>query len=94
MDPLLTDHRDEIIRIAAAHGAGEIRVFGSRAKEASGVGSDVDLLVRLDPDRSILDLVAIKQDLEDLLGCSVDVVTEAAISRYIRSQVINEAVAL
>ena len=42
----------------------------------------------------MLDLVAIKQDLEDLLGCSVDVVTEAAISPYIRDGVLQQAVPL
>ncbi len=94
VDPLLTEHRDEIIGIAAAHGGGDLRVFGSRAQGDADAESDLDLLVRLDQDRSILDIVAIKQDLEDLLGCRVDVVTEAAISPYIRSQVVREAVAL
>jgi predicted nucleotidyltransferase len=94
IDPLLSEHRDEIRRIAATHGVRDLRIFGSRARGEAGARSDVDLLVRLDPDRSLLDLVAVKQDLEDLLGCRVDVVTEAAISRYIRAQVVGEAVAL
>jgi predicted nucleotidyltransferase len=51
-------------------------------------------LVKLDPGRSLLDLIAIKQDLEDLLGCQVDVVTEAAISPYIGEHVLREAVSL
>lgn len=55
------------------------------------MGSDLDLLVQLDPGYSLLDIIAIKQDLEDLLGCEVDVVTEAAISPYIREQVLWEA---
>jgi predicted nucleotidyltransferase len=46
------------------------------------------------PGRSLLDIVAIKQDLEDLMGCAVDVVTEAAISPYIREEVLREAVSL
>ena len=58
------------------------------------VCSDLDLLVKLEAGRSLLDLIAIKQDLEDLLGCQVDVVTEAAISPYIREKVLKEAVAL
>lgn len=94
MDRLLARHRNEIIRIAHVHGATQVRVFGSRARGAASTASDVDLLVRLAPDRSILDLVAIQQDLEDLLGCPVHVVTEAAISRYFRDQVLREAVAL
>jgi predicted nucleotidyltransferase len=56
--------------------------------------SDLDLLVKLDPGQSLLDLIAIKQDLEDLLGCEVDVVTEAAISPYMKEQVLKEAVSL
>ena len=52
------------------------------------------MLVKLEAGRSLLDLIAIKQDLEALLGCRMDVVTEAALSPYIREQVLNEAVAL
>ena len=50
--------------------------------------------MRLAPSGTLLDLVAIKQDLEDLLGCSVDVVTEEAISAYIRPQVLKEMITL
>jgi predicted nucleotidyltransferase len=53
-----------------------------------------DPLVGLEPGRGLLDLVAIKQDLEDELGCRVDVVTEAALSPYLRQQVLREAVPL
>ena len=56
--------------------------------------SDLDLLVKLDPGQSLLDIIALKQDLEDLIGRKVDVLTEAAISPYIREQVLKEAVAL
>ena len=55
---------------------------------------DVDFLVELEDGRSLLDLIALKQDLEDLLGCKVDVVTEAAVSPYLRERVLKEAVAL
>jgi len=48
--------------------------------------------VDLEPGRSLLDLVALKQDLEDLLGCQVDVVTEGGLSPYLREQVLREAV--
>jgi uncharacterized protein len=88
------DKRDEILRIAAGHGARDVRVFGSLARGEAGPDSDIDILVRLDPGRSLLDIIAIKQDLEDLLGCDVDVVTEAAISPYIREEVLREAVSL
>jgi predicted nucleotidyltransferase len=90
----LKDRREVILRVAASHGARDARVFGSRARGAARPDSDVDILVQLEAGRSLLDLTAIKQDLEDLLGCKVDVVTKAALSPYIREQVLNEAVAL
>ncbi len=94
MDQLLHDRRKEILKVTASHGATDVRLFGSRARGEAERASDVDLLVRLAPGRTLLDLVAIKQDLEDLLGCSVDVVTEEAISPYIRPQVMKEVVTL
>ena len=94
IDKILQGKRDEILQIAASHGARQVRVFGSLARGEAGPDSDIDILVKLDPGRSLLDLVAIKQDLEDLLGCEVDVVTEAAISPYIRAEVLGEAVSL
>jgi predicted nucleotidyltransferase len=71
-----------------------VHVFGSVVRGEAKTGSDLDLLVKLEPGRSPLDLIAIKQDLEDLLGCEVDVVTEAAISPYMKEQVLKEAVSL
>ena len=94
IDKLPQDNRDEILRIAASHGARDVRVFGSLARGEARPDSDIDILVKLDPGRSLLDIIAIKQDLEDLLGCDVDVVTEAAISPYIREEVLREAVSL
>jgi uncharacterized protein len=91
---LLNEHRAGILRIARAHGATRVRVFGSVARGEGRPDSDVDLLVDLEPGRSLLDLVAIKQDLTDLLGREVDVVTEYAVSPYLRERVLHEAVAL
>ena len=90
----ITDKRDEIIQIASSYGARNVRVFGSVARGDARPSSDLDLLIQLAPGRSLLDIIAIKQDLEDLLGCKVDVVTEAALSPYIREQVLREATAL
>ncbi len=91
---LLTERRAEILRLAESHGATRVRVFGSAARRESRPDSDLDLLVELGPGRSLLDLIAIKQDLEDLLGRQVDVVTEAAVSPYMREHVLAEAVPL
>ncbi|HKP52622.1 MAG TPA: nucleotidyltransferase family protein [Chloroflexia bacterium] len=90
----IVEKRAEIIRIATNYGARSIRVFGSVARGEATSNSDLDLLVQFAPGYSLLDLIAIKQDLEDLLGRKVDVVTEAALSPYIREQVLREATAL
>ncbi len=86
--------RDEILRIAAEHGARDLRVFGSVVRGEAQDASDLDVLVNLDEDRSLLDRVALKQDLEDLLGCEVDVVTEGAVHRLLRDRILAEAVPL
>jgi len=90
----LRQKREEVLKLAHQHGASQVRVFGSVAKGEDTVGSDLDLLVEMESGRSLLDLVAIKQDLEDLLGCRVHVVTEAAVSPYLRDLVLQEAVHL
>lgn len=84
----------EILRVAREHGAKEVRVFGSRARDDAREDSDLDLLVTLEDGRSLLDLVAIKQDLEDALRLRVDVVTRAGLSPYLRDAVLAEAVTL
>jgi hypothetical protein len=94
IDSVFSQQRHQIIQIASGHGASNIRVFGSRARGDDTTDSDLDILVELEPGRTLLDLVAIKQDLGDLLGCQVDVVTEASISPYIREQVLKDAIRL
>jgi len=81
-------------RFARSHGALRVRIFGSAARGEAGPKSDLDVLVDLEPGRRLLDIVALKQDLEDLLGRKVDVVTEAAVSPYIREEIVREAVSL
>lgn len=92
--PLVKRRRLEILSIASAHGARDVRVFGSAARGETSPSSDIDILVKLDPGRTLLDMIAIKQDLEDLLQCEVDVVTEASVSPYIREQILKESVGL
>ena len=94
IDTLLKKKRDEILEIAARHGARKIRVFGSVVAGKSGPDSDIDFLVDLEPGKTLLDIVAIKQDLEDILDCPVDVVTEEAISPYIRSEIVEKAISV
>ena len=94
LEPMLEKRKDEILRISSQYGARNVRIFGSRAREDSSETSDLDLLVEMKPNSSLLDLVAIKQDLEDLLGCKVDVVTESSLSPYIKDEILKEAVRL
>jgi uncharacterized protein len=94
LSKLLRLKKEEVQKIAHHHGARNLRVFGSMARGEATEGSDLDLLVEMETGRTLLDLVAIKQDLEELLGCKVDVVTEAALSPYLRERVLSEAVRL
>jgi hypothetical protein len=91
-DPL--DRRDEIVKLAATHGASDLRVFGSSARRERHERSDLDLLVRTEEGRSLLDLVALSQELEDVLGVHVDVLSEGGLSPYLRDRILGEAVPL
>jgi uncharacterized protein len=93
-DEKIRQQRDEILLIAARHGAANIRVFGSVARNTAGEESDIDFLVDLAPGRSLLDLGGLQYDLEGLLGCRVDVTTEQGLKERIRRRVLREAVPL
>jgi predicted nucleotidyltransferase len=90
----IRQHRSEILDRASQHGARNVRVFGSAARGDAGPASDVDLLVEMEPGRSLLDFVGLWQELEDLLGLKVDLVSEGGISPYLREQILSEAIAL
>lgn len=94
VDTLLKNKRNEILRLAIVHGAKNVRIFGSVARGDARPDSDIDILIDLEPDRSLLDRIGLKYDLEDLLGCKVDVVTEKALHTYIREKVLKQAVTL
>lgn len=90
----LRRYRAEILDLATRHGAVNVRVFGSMARGEGRGDSDLDLLVTLGEGRSLLDLVGLKQDLEELVHRPVDVVTERGLSPYIRDRVLSEAIPL
>lgn len=87
----LREKREEILRIAAKHGARNVRVFGSAARGETTPGSDLDLLVELDEGRSLLDLAGLHLDLEEILGCPVDIAEPTGLHWFIRDRVLNEA---
>ncbi len=91
---LVRERRRDILRLADQHGARRVRLFGSVVRGEDHDASDLDLLVDMAEDRDLLDRIALKQDLEDLLGIDVDVVTEKAIHPVLRSRVLMEAVEL
>ena len=91
---LMREQRDAILRICAEHGARNVRIFGSFARDEAEEQSDLDLLVDLDPGRSAFDQVDLKLALEDLLGRNVDVVTESGIYWLLRRRILKEARAL
>jgi len=88
---MLQVQRDEILRIAAQHGAGNVRVFGSVARGEATEASDLDFLVEMEPERSLLDLAALRNDLMDLLGREVDVVTDDSLYWLLRRKILREA---
>ncbi|MDX9706854.1 MAG: nucleotidyltransferase family protein [Azospira sp.] len=91
---MLLAKREEIIALAARHKAGHVRVFGSVARGEASENSDVDLLVSFAPGASLFDLIDLKEDAEQLLGTSVDIVSEGGISPFLEQRILSEAVEL
>jgi len=94
MRELLESKRDEILRIARAHGARNVRVFGSAARGDADETSDVDFLVEFEPGTSLLQHGAMIAELEELLGRKVDVAPEKTLREGVRDRVLREAVPL
>ena len=90
----LRRRREEILAIAARHGAERVRVFGSVARGDSQRDSDVDLVVEYAPETSLMDHGELIMDLEEALGCRVDVVSAGGMRERMRKRVEKEAVAL
>ena len=93
----LRRRRDDIMRIAARHGARTVSVFGSVARGDAGPHSDVDLLVDTGDPQSLFEQAALQSELEDLLGCPVHVLTTGGLScarEDTRAQIEREAISL
>lgn len=91
---LLQQKRDDILRIAAKHGAYNIRVFGSVARGEAGPDSDIDLLIERGPITTSWFPAGLVLELEETLGQRVEVVTEKALNRHLRDRVLREAIPL
>ncbi|MBN1291322.1 MAG: nucleotidyltransferase family protein [Candidatus Latescibacteria bacterium] len=91
---IVKENRDEILRIASQHGASDVRIFGSVVRGEDTESSDIDLLVEFEKNRSLLDHADMIIEMEDLLGCKVDVVTEPGLKERVKARVLTEAVPL
>jgi predicted nucleotidyltransferase len=99
LNPVLTleglrARRQEIVRVLQRNKGSNPRVFGSVARGEAGVDSDVDLLVDMEEDASLLDLCGMEAELEDLLGVSVDVGDVESLRPHVRPLVEPDIVAL
>ena len=91
---ILRPHRQAILEAAARHGARNVRVFGSIARGDGQLDSDIDFLVDLESGRTLLDVIALEQDLESLLGRKVEVLTDGGLSPYLQQRIVAEATSL
>ena len=90
----LRPQRQAILEVAARHGARNVPVFGSIARGDDRPNSDVDLLVEVEAGRTLLDVIALEQDLEELLGRPVGLLTDAGLSPCLQERILAEALAL
>ncbi|MDF1592369.1 MAG: nucleotidyltransferase domain-containing protein [Desulfobacterales bacterium] len=91
IEKLLKEKRKAVMILTAKHGARNPRIFGSAARGETGPESDIDLLVKMEDGRSLLDLSALALDLKDLLGIKVDVVSEDGLYWLLRRRILKEA---
>jgi uncharacterized protein len=90
LDELLKS-KEELHRVARAHGATSVRVFGSFVRGTAGPESDVDFLVEFEPGRTLLDLMALIREFGALLGRRADVTTPTALHPLLAARILAEA---
>jgi hypothetical protein len=90
----LQSKREDILKIATKYGAFNVRIFGSVARREADAESDIDFLVEMEPERSLFDLGGLLMELQEILGCNVDVVTSNGLRQRIRERVLSEAIPL
>lgn len=88
------DISGRIIPVLKRYGVSRAALFGSTARGEAKAGSDVDILVEIDTDISLLDFVGLKLELEEILGRKVDLVEYGAIKPLIREEILREQVVI
>ena len=91
---LIEKKREEILNIAAKHGAHNVRIIGSVARYEDDPNSDIDMLVELEPGRTLLDHSAMILELEELLDIKVDIASDRGLRDRIKRRIMEEAVPL
>ncbi len=91
---LVNEKHEAILQAATRYGAYNVRVFGSVARGEATPDSDVDFLVDLQPGRSLLDLGGLLMELQDILACEIDLVTEQGLRERVRQTILDEAIPL
>lgn len=90
----IRNHRKQIHALAARHGAIHLRTFGSAARNMDKPDSDLDILVTMQPGHDLLDMIALEDELDRLLGQKTDVVSDEELSPYMRDRILREAVSI
>ncbi len=91
LDEILKKNRERILKICQKYGATNVRVFGSVARGDASSSSDIDLLVTFENGRTLLDQAGLQLELEKLLKCRVDVISENGINPLIKKRILMEA---
>ena len=94
LEELRQTKKGQILQLAASYGARNVRVFGSLARGDNSPSSDIDFLVDLDPDRSLMDLGGLLMELQEMLQARVDVATERMLRQKVRERALLDAVPL
>ena len=94
LNKLIAYNRDAILKIAQRYNVSNVRIFGSMARGDAGYNSDVDLLADLDANTSLLDRIALAQEIEGLLGRKIDLVTPDKLHGVIKDRVMKESIPL
>ena len=84
--------REKILPVLRRNGIKRAGMFGSYVRGEATPESDVDILIELDRQASLLDFIGIKLELEDVLGRSVDLVEYAAIKPRLRDRILRDEV--